>query len=339
MSRIDYSKWDKLNYSSSSSEEEDDEKEKTQEARAATAHLGNLALSSSQGTNSSSSPLWNGLVLHHKDIFVSHVLSKLNRTDRFFFACVNRESRGVLKYAGVDVSAIPWCIVECSSISTLEFAWNYMHWAEKDNDGYVMDQARFCEQVALTNKLEFLKWAREVKQCEWDERTTNEAARKGNLEMLKYCISNGCPYDEKESCIQAAGGGHLDCVRFLFDKVKISRDMERYAAQLAAAYGRINILKYVVEERKISEEVKESCVASATKLGRLDCLKYLFGEEARAPLNDWRHIASARYYEHPDCVNYLLEKGCPEPTDEEYARFVEAAEKAEARAREREAAS
>ena len=40
MSRIDYSKWDKLNYSSSSSEEEDDEKEKTQKARAAIAHLG-----------------------------------------------------------------------------------------------------------------------------------------------------------------------------------------------------------------------------------------------------------------------------------------------------------
>ena len=32
------------------------------------------------------------------------------------------------------------------------------------------DQAWFCEQVAATNKLEFLKWAREVKHCEWDER-------------------------------------------------------------------------------------------------------------------------------------------------------------------------
>jgi len=26
-----------------------------------------------------------GLVLHHKDVFVSHVLSKLNTTDRYFF--------------------------------------------------------------------------------------------------------------------------------------------------------------------------------------------------------------------------------------------------------------
>ena len=28
--------------------------------------------------------IWTGLVVHHKDIFVSHVLPKLNMTDRFF---------------------------------------------------------------------------------------------------------------------------------------------------------------------------------------------------------------------------------------------------------------
>ena len=55
-----------------------------------------------------------------------------------------------------------------------------------------------------TNKLELLKWAREVKQCEWDEETINVAALKGNLEMLKYCFSNDCPCDEEESCKQAA---------------------------------------------------------------------------------------------------------------------------------------
>jgi hypothetical protein len=201
-----------------------------------------------------------------------------------------------------------------------------------------MDQAWFCWQVAATNKLELLKWTREVKHCEWDEETINVAAIKGNLEMLKYCFSNGCPCDKEKSCERAAIKGHLDCVRFLFDKVKPSRETEEDAAQLAAAYGRINILKYVLEERKISEEVKESCVASATKLGRLDCIKYLV-EEAKVPLNDWQDIAFARYHEHPDCENYLLEKGCPEPTDEEYAWFVEATEKAIAQAREREAAS
>ena len=41
--------------------------------------------------------LWTGLVLHHKDVFVSHVIPKLNGTDRCFFSKVNRESRDVLE--------------------------------------------------------------------------------------------------------------------------------------------------------------------------------------------------------------------------------------------------
>ena len=173
--------------------------------------------------------LWTGLVLHHKDVFVSHVISKLNRTDRFFFSRVNRESLDVLKYAGVDVS-LGWCPHECSSISTLEWAWNHYPWGEEDEDGRVKDQAWFCMGVAGTNKLEFLEWAREVKHCEWDAKTINKAARKGNLEMLKYCFSNDCPCDEEESCKQAASEGHLDCLRFLVDKVKPSRETERTAA-------------------------------------------------------------------------------------------------------------
>ena len=101
-----------------------------------------------------------------------------------------------------------------------------------------------------------------------------------------------------------------------------SRDTEKEAAQQAAGYGRINILKYFVEERKISEEVKRVCVGNAARHGHLDCLQYLV-EEAKVPLDNWQVIAFARYHEQPDCVNYLREKGCPEPTDEEYAWFVE----------------
>ena len=268
--------------------------------------------------------LWTGLVLHHKDVFVSHVLPKLNRVDRFFFSKVNLKSWDVLEYAGVDVSELRVNVFECSSISTLELSWNKMPWwGKKDDEGNVMDQAWFCWQVAFTNKLEFLKWAREVKHCEWDEETINEAAFQGNLEMLKYCFSNECPCDEKKSCTLAAYRGHLDCVRFLFDKVEPSRETEKEAAMQAAGLGHTDIVKYFVEERKISDEGKFTCVGSAAMFGRLDCLKYLLGEEAKAPLNFWTYIAYARYCEHPDCENYLLEKGCPEPTDEEYADFVE----------------
>ena len=289
-------------------------KEKEKAAKEAVAEMERLKLGPTK--------LWTGLVLHHKDVFVSHVLPKLNRTDRCFFSLVNRESLDVLAYAGVNVSELNWGIYECSSISTLEWAWNYTRWGEKSKSGTVMDQVWFCSQVAETNKLEFLKWAREVKHCEWDEWSINQAAFKGNLEMLKYCFSNGCPCDKEKSCERAAIKGHLDCLRFLFDKVEPSRDTEEDAAIQATCRGHVEIVKYFVEERKISEEVKIGCVANAAMYGHLDCLKYLV-EEAKAPLNYWRYIANARYHEHPECENYLLERGCPELTDEEYARFVD----------------
>ena len=267
--------------------------------------------------------LWTGLVVHHKDVFVTHVLPKLNTTDRYFFSDANSESWGVLEYAGVDISKLCVSVHVCSSISTLEWAWNNMPWGKKRQSGRVIDQAWFCREVAATNKLEFLKWAREVKHCEWDEWTINQAAIKGNLEMLKYCFSNGCPCDEEESCKQAACKGHLDCLRFLVDKVKPSRETERTAALQAACGGHTDIVKYFIEERKISEEVKGLCVYNAARYGHLDCIKYLFGEEAKVPLNNLQYIANARYKEHTDCENYLLERGCPEPTDEEYANFFE----------------
>jgi len=266
--------------------------------------------------------LWTGLVTHHRDIFVSHVMTKLNETDRHFFAKANIEHFDLLKYAGKGVSKLRWCIEECSSISTLEWAWNNFEWGGKLDDGTVADQAWFCSRVARTNKLELLKWAREEKKCEWDERTINSATYGGNLEMLKYCFANGGPYDETMACRVAARKGHLDCLRFLFAKVKPSRETEKNAAETAAQQGQLDILKYFVEERKISDDEKAECVLHSVFKGHLDCVKYLV-EEAKVPVDDWRHIAFARYFEHTECLHYLREKGCTEPTDEEYAAYVE----------------
>ena len=62
-------------------------------------------------------------------------------------------------------------------------------------------------------------------------------------------------------------------------------------------------------------------MATAAKFGRLDSLKYLV-EEAKVLLDSWVYVAYARYHEHTDCLNYLLEKGSPEPTEEQHARVT-----------------
>jgi len=264
--------------------------------------------------------LWTGLALHHKDIFASHVLPKLNETDRCFFSEANSEGVNLLEYAGVDVSELECAVNECSSISTLEIAWNDMEWGGKFDDGTVKDQAWFCHQVVATNKLELLKWAREVKKCEWDEWTINTAARIGNLEMLKYCFAHDCPCDERDSCVQAARNGHLDCLRFLLDKLKPSPGTKRMMTIDAAGCGHLNILKYCIEEKKITDWLLDYIISAAGQ-GKLTCLKYLV-EEVKAPLLSVHLVSAARYKEQHECENYLLEKGAPEPTDQEYEDFL-----------------
>jgi hypothetical protein len=138
--------------------------------------------------------------------------------------------------------------------------------------------------------------------------------------MLKYCFANDCPCDEKQSCCNAAATGYLDCLRFLLDKLKPSREVEISVTRDAAYHGRLDILKYCIEERKITDRLEE-CLMYAAGEGKLSCLKYLV-EEAKAPLNRTEFVCVARFREYYECENYLLEKGVPEPTEQEYEDFV-----------------
>jgi hypothetical protein len=99
-----------------------------------------------------------------RDIVEKHVMCKLNRTDLKFFYEVNTETRKLIKRSSREKELKGrFKVEEMSSISTLEVAWENKSlwpswWAER----------HFCEQVACTNKLELLEWAREEKKCEWD---------------------------------------------------------------------------------------------------------------------------------------------------------------------------
>ena len=97
----------------SGAEKRKKKKEKEEAVKEAAADMERLKLGPTK--------IWTGLVLHHKDVFVSHVLSKLNEMDRCFFSEVSRESQDVLKYAGVNLSELRIPVWECSSISTLEW--------------------------------------------------------------------------------------------------------------------------------------------------------------------------------------------------------------------------
>jgi hypothetical protein len=192
-------------------------------------------------------------------------------------------------------------VSEMSSISTLEFAWEHKSLWPSD-----WEDITFSSEVARTNKLELLKWAREEKKCEWDEWTINEAASQGNLEMVMYCIANECPIDE-DACAYAAEYGHLECLKYLREEVKAPWDFS--TAEWAAENGHLHILEYLVE-RKYDRYDEWPCEFAAMN-GHLDCLKYLH-ETAKAPWDE-DAVWEAHDNNQTECLQYLLDNNCPLP--------------------------
>ena len=248
--------------------------------------------------------LWD-LIVNNDDICFKHILPRLNRTDVKFLYGVNSETRKLIKRSSrAGELKKKFKVNEMSSISTLEVAWenrdNKSLWSRWE------DETRFCWKVAETNKLELLKWAREEKECKWDEQTISTAAEQGNLEMVKYCVANECPIDE-DACAYAASNGHLECLKYLHEEVKAP--LNSLTASFAAKHGHLHILEYLVD-RKYDEFDEWACVCAAMN-GHLDCLKYLH-ETAKAP---WASgaVRVARENKHFECVQYLLDNNCPLP--------------------------
>ena len=254
--------------------------------------------------------LWDLIVNNNDDICFTHIIPRLNGTDLKFFYDVNEETRALIKRSSRKGDLKKgFRVREMSSISTLEVAWEhypikYDMWMDEP----YMDEPCFCSRVAGTNKLELLKWAREEKQCEWDEETINVAALQGNMEMVKYCVANECPINEMACvsvCACAASKGHLEMLKYLHEEAKAPWDWR--TAAWAADNGHLHILEYLVE-RKYDKFDEDAC-AYAAREGHLDCLKYL-RETAKAP---WNYLAvrDAHYYKQPECLQYLLDNNCP----------------------------
>ena len=253
-------------------------------------------------------PLWD-VIVNNDDICFKHILPRLNQTDKAFLYDVNTETKALIKRArrsGIKLEMY-FQIEQMSSISTLEFLWENrsprLHWMGGTK---LCSGTKFCSFVAQTNKLELLKWIREEKKCDWDEKTINLAAHQGNLEMVKYCVENQCPMDEC-ACISAAQRGNLELLKYLRETAKAPWDWR--TAAFAAENGHLHILEYLVEH-KYDDYDKWAC-RNAARNGHLDCLKYL-RETAKAPW-DFMAVQSAHTRQHWECLQYLLDNDCPLP--------------------------
>ena len=254
-----------------------------------------------ESSPSPKSSLWE-VIVKWDDVSFKHVLPRMHSNDLKFLHGVNSETRKLIKRSSRagDLEK-RFKLKQMSSISTLEVAWeNKSLWAWR------WDERSFCSQVALTNKLELLKWAREEKKCEWDSGTINAAVEQGNLEMVKYCVAKKCPIGEW-TCGNAAKNGHLEVLKYLREEAEAPWSYN--TASGAAKNGHLHILEYLFE-RNYRYNNAYACMDAAI-YGHLDCLKYLH-ETAKAPWSSWA-VRYAHENKHPECLQYCLDNDCPLP--------------------------
>jgi hypothetical protein len=175
-----------------------------------------------------------------RGIFETHILPKLRpKSELKFLMMAFKNARDAVERSKIEVKK-RFNISEFTSLSQMEYAWDNYHWDEDEED-----EDWFCSRVTLMNKLEYLVWLREVKNCHWNSWTINRAAIKGNLAMVKYCVENDCPWDSN-ACYYAASEGHLDVLKYLHENDCPWRSDACFEAH---RFNRIECLNYLIEQK------------------------------------------------------------------------------------------
>ena len=126
---------------------------------------------------------------------------------------------------------------------------------------YIIPFDEICLRAVEYQKLKLLKWARtQNPPYMWDEHTSEEASRIGNLKILKFLIENGCPWNEY-SLYYAIEEGHLDIIKWIFNNADISDksyvDLDYYASTSLIKHPMV--IKWLRKNNLLGNKFKYFC--------------------------------------------------------------------------------
>ena len=182
-------------------------------------------------------PLWKVVTdKQYKDIFETHILSKLDDLSFRVFREVNTESRDA-----------------CRRVKDIELAKTFITYTAQGNPPVEKvheyeikgryGQPHFCHEAAETGNLELLRWFREEKNFDWNEWTINGAAGGGFLHIVKYCMKQNAPL-RSAACACAAESGHLDVLKYLHKK---GAPWDSHTCAFARENNHLECLRYALE--------------------------------------------------------------------------------------------
>ena len=138
-------------------------------------------------------PLWKVVTdKKYKDIFETHILSKLNDLSFRVFREVNTESRDACRRSRMKLQ-VTYELITYSGNPEV---------AEKETRKLEGKEAQyfFCNRAAGMGNLALVRWLREVKKFDWNEFTINAAAKHGHLHIVTYCMEQKCRCNTSECC-------------------------------------------------------------------------------------------------------------------------------------------
>jgi len=218
-----------------------------------------------------------------------------------------------------------------------------------------VDTTMICEHAAMYGQFEILRYAH-MKNFAWNSSTCHFAVHLNHIDILRYALEHGCPYDAticNSAALKQFNSNH-DCNDNIHNlnvtNLEILKclhqhgcPIDTFTCALAADSGKVDMVIYLHENGCAWDEW--TC-HNAAKNGHLSVLMYAY--ENGCPGNEWTCMTAAEYGQvhilkylhehhcpwdeqtchraaiegHLECLQYAHQHGCPFPITKVYNTVI-----------------
>lgn len=157
--------------------------------------------------------------------------------------------------------------------------------------------------AAKEGNLELMKFLVSTTKVCWNKDTCSHAASYGHLDCLQFAHENGCPWDTTILVKNSASNGHLDCLQYTHQHGCLW-DPE-CVIEYVVLSGSMECIKYALQHGcKINSKSLDYAIAC-----NLECVKFVLNEFDYEKTEDY--CSSASFHGKLDILTYLHENGFP----------------------------
>jgi hypothetical protein len=206
-----------------------------------------------------------GIIITFTDIIGKHVLLFVNK---YFHNIVHSiVVSNLLLPKNFYEYNYNYIAAEIGDISLFDWVMFTFHDVPNTNHENTFVGSSELDIMARNNNLDLMKYIKKFYNYKWSEKTCYEAASGGHLGVLKWLFENGCRWDDW-TCAKAASNGHLEVLKWAREN---DCPWDWKTCYYAAEGGHFKILKWA---RKKNCPWNSETTYAAAKRGHFEMLKW-----------------------------------------------------------------